>query len=143
MNHINLIIRRTVAVTAFSALLLNLSFSSYASSEKPRKEARPGKASTAVVNYVGSQDGAPMFNVQYNNNTGAKFSVRVLDGEGNRIFLGTYTDQKFNKLFKVLNTESQGRLTFMITSFQDNSTQTFEISTDSRLVEDIDVKEIK
>lgn len=143
MNHITSFIRKTTAVAATAALLLNLSFTAHATSEKPRKEGHPGNASTATVNYAGIQEGSPLFNVLYNNISGAKFSVKVLDAEGNRIFLGTYTDRKFDKFFKILNTEGQGRLIFIITSFQDNSSQTFEISTDSRMVEDIEVKEIK
>lgn len=102
-----------------------------------------GSASTAEVKYIGTNEGDPLFNVLYNNSTGAKFTVKVLDNEGHQLFQGVYTDRKFDKKFKIADAASYGKLTFVIRNFQDNSVQSFEINSNSRMVEDVEVKEVK
>ena len=106
-------------------------------------ENHPGSASTAEVRYIGSPDGDPLFNVLYTNSTGARFSVKVLDNEGHQLFQGVYTDRKFDRKFKVADAQNYSKLTFVIRNFQDNSVQHFEINSNARLVEDVEVKEVK
>jgi hypothetical protein len=106
-------------------------------------ENHSGSASTAEVKYIGSNEGDPLFNVLYNNSTGARFSVKVLDNEGHQLFQGVYTDRKFDKKFKVTDAGNYGKLTFVIHNFQDNSVQSFEVNSNTRMVEDVEVKEVK
>ena len=105
-------------------------------------ENHKGSASTAEVKYIGSYEGEALFNVLYNNGTGARFSVKVVDNEGNQLFQGIYTDKKFDKKFKIIDAGSYGKLTFIIRSFQDNSIQHFEINSNTRMVEDVEVTEV-
>jgi len=108
------------------------------------KEHHTGSATNAEVKYIGSSsEGNPLFNVLYNNSTGARFTVRILDGDGNQIFLGTYADKKFDKKFRLAEPAIIGKLVFIIKNYEDNSEQTFEINSDSRVIEDIEVKEVK
>src|SRR5579872_4225774 len=102
-----------------------------------------GSASTAEVKYVGGAEGNRLFKVIYNNNDGSRFSLRVLDADGTQLYQGFFSDKKFNKTFKITNADNSGKLTFVIRNFQDNSTQSFEIDDNTRLVEDIEVKEVK
>jgi hypothetical protein len=103
----------------------------------------PGSASLADVKYIGAQEDGSLFNVLYNNKTGAKFTVTVLDGEGNRIYQAIYSDRNFNKKYKVLDAGNYGKLIFVIRSFADNSIQRFEVNSNAQVIEDIEVKEVK
>src|ERR1700743_2692663 len=100
-------------------------------------------ANTAEVKYIAINDGEFLFNVQYNNASGDRFSVIILDEFGNQLYQSTYSDKKFDKKFKLADPDSFKRLTFVIRNFADNSVQRFEVKTDSRLVEDVVVKEVK
>ena len=100
-------------------------------------------ASAAEVKYIGTSDGEYFFNVQYNNAAGSRFSVAILDEFGNQLYQSVYSVKKFDKNFKLADPESYGRLVFVIRNFSDNSVQRFEVNSDSRVVEDVDVKETR
>jgi len=137
----NQIISNTKKVLALSALLITGSLVTRAGSNDP-VEKHPGSASSAEVKYIGSTEGDPMFNVLYTNSTGARFSVKVLDNEGHQLFQGVYTDKKFDKKFKVADAANYSKLIFVIRNFQDNSVQSFEINSNTRMVEDVEVTEV-
>jgi hypothetical protein len=102
-----------------------------------------GNARTAEVKYIGGREDELVFKVVYNNITGSRFNLKVLDADGNQLFQHAYSDTNFDKTFKVDGVDSYGKLTFIIRNFQDNSTQTFEVSSNTHLVEDVEVKEVK
>jgi hypothetical protein len=132
---------------AFTLLFLASLTSSFSLTSRaavyPDPHDHAGSASTADVRYLGNRNDGVLFNVLYSNTTGAKFTVTVLDGDGNRIFQDTYTDKGFNRKFVVLDAEAYGKLTFVVRSFADNSIQRFEIHSSAQVIEDIEVKEIK
>jgi hypothetical protein len=109
----------------------------------PHYHDHAGSASTADVKYLGGQEDGSLFNVLYNNTTGAKFTLTVLDGEGDRIFQAIYAGRNFDKKFKVLDAGSYGKLTFIIRSAADNSVQRFEVNSSTQVIEDIEVKQLK
>ncbi|HEY4061993.1 MAG TPA: hypothetical protein VGM30_08840 [Puia sp.] len=102
-----------------------------------------GSARTAEVTYLGGNAGEMAFKVVYNNTTGSRFSLKVLDADGNQLYQHFYSDTNFDKTFKVANADNYGKLTFVIRNFGDNSTQSFVVSSNTRLVEDVEVKEVK
>jgi hypothetical protein len=97
----------------------------------------------AEVKYIGNSDGEFFFNVLYNNAAGSRFSVAILDEFGNQLYQSVYSEKKFDKKFKLADPESFGKLVFVIRNFSDNSVQRFEVNSDSRVVEDVEVKEVK
>lgn len=99
-------------------------------------------ASTAEVKYISGKDGEYLFNVIYNNTTGSRFSLIVLDAEGNQLFQRQYSDKKFDKKFKLADPDEFARLTFVIRNFGDNSVQRWEVNANNKVVEDIEVKEV-
>jgi hypothetical protein len=146
MNHIIANTKKVFRLTTLSVLLIIAGLISRAAAVNTGNEPvekHPGSASTAEVKYIGSDEGDCLFNVSYNNSTGARFSVKVLDNEGHQLFQGIYTDRKFDKKFKVTDAGSYGKLIFVIRNFQDNSTQNFEINSNTRMVEDVEVTEVK
>jgi hypothetical protein len=109
----------------------------------PHKSIGDKTANTAEVKYIAINDGEFLFNVLYNNAGGDRFSVVILDEFGNQLYQSVYSDKKFDKKFKLAEPDSFKKLIFVIRNFADNSVQRFEVKTDSRLVEDVVVKEVK
>jgi hypothetical protein len=139
MKHIISPFRKAII---FSALTLALAGSSLATLANGHDPLSPkGSASTAEVKYIGGKTGEFIFNVVYNNTTGSRFSLRVLDADGNQIYQNFYSDKKFDKKFMI--SDAEGKVTFVLKNYQDNSTQSFEVNANTRLVEDIEVKEVK
>ncbi len=99
-------------------------------------------ASTAEVKYISGKDGEYLFSVVYNNTTGSRFSLVVLDGEGNQLFQSQYSDKKFDKKFRLADPDQFARLTFVIRNYGDNSVQRWEVNANNKVVEDIEVKEV-
>lgn len=145
MNKTISISKKALKLFVLASLLTITGLTTMAANEpkEPRKHALKGNASTAEVTFLGRQDGNPMFNILYKNNAGEKFSVKVLDGEGNQIFQGIYTDKNFDKRFRIINRDDQEKITFIIRSFTDNSVQSFEVHSDTRVIEEVQVKEVR
>jgi hypothetical protein len=146
----NTIISTTRKFAGLFILATTLSFTAgsltaRASNGHGPKEHHTGSATSAEVKYLGNStsEGNPLFNVLYNNSNGSRFSVRILDGDGNQIYIATFTDKKFDKKFKLAEPEIIGKLVFVIRNYEDNSEQTFEVNSNSHMEESIDVKEVK
>jgi hypothetical protein len=99
-------------------------------------------ASTAEVKCISGKDGEYLFNVVYNNTSGSRFSLTVLDAEGNQLFQSQYSDRRFDKKFRLADPDEFARLTFVIRNYGDNSVQRWEVNANNKLVEDIEVKEV-
>jgi hypothetical protein len=99
-------------------------------------------AKSAEVKYLGTQDDLILFKVSVDNPNGNKFSVIVTDNEGNQLFQEVYNDKKFEKRFKLPQSEN-GKLTFVVRNFKDaaDEVQSFDINT--RIVEDVVVTKVK
>jgi hypothetical protein len=95
---------------------------------------------TAEVKYIGTSANDIVFNVSYDNPTGGKFSVAVLDQDGAQIYQEVFTDKKFEKRFRFPK-GGTGKVTFMIRNFKDADVkQSFEINT--RVIEDVVVTKV-
>lgn len=96
----------------------------------------------ATVKYLGSDSNTYVFNVAYNNETGEKFQLRITDEAGNILFTGTYSDKKFDKRFRLVKEDVNGKLNFVIKNLKDNSVQTFQATATSQVVEAVVVKKV-
>ena len=100
-------------------------------------------ASAAEVKYIAGKDGDVLFNVVYNNAAGQRFSVLVLDEFGNQLYQNFFSDKKFDRKFKLADPESTNSLTFIIRNYGDNSVQRFRVDASNRLIEEVEVKEVR
>jgi hypothetical protein len=100
-------------------------------------------ANTGEVKYVPLQEGGGIFNVRYNNAAGSRFSLVVLDGDGDQLYSYVYSDKNFDKNFKLADPESFRKLVFVIRNLTDNATQRFEVEASGHEVEEVEVKELK
>ena len=98
-------------------------------------------ASSASVKHIGNPDGTAVFQVQYDNQAGDKFSVIIKDNDGNVIYQDTYSDRKFDKKFQLPQGETD-KLKFIIKGPKNNTIQSFEVNTNTRVIEEIIVKKV-
>ena len=100
-------------------------------------------ANTAEVKYVTQKEGQGIFNVRYNNAAGSRFSLVVLDADGDQLYSYVYSDKNFEKNFKLADPESFRKVVFIIRNLNDNTTQRFEVEAICHEEEVVDVKELK
>lgn len=136
-------IRKILSFSLFTLLLAGTSLLSLANGGNDGGTTGNTGASTAEVKYISGKDGENLFNVVYNNATGSRFSLIILDAEGNQLFQSQYTDKKFDKKFRLADPDEFAKLTFVIRNFGDNSVQRWEVNANNKMVEDIEVKEVK
>jgi hypothetical protein len=141
-------IRKVIVVSIFTAILGSASLVSQAGTGHDRESGdheggKSNSAATAEVKYIPGAQGQGIFNVQYNNAAGSRFTVCVKDADGNQLYQNVYTDKKFDKNFRLAEPDSYGKLIFVIHNLADNSVQRFEVVASSHLVEEVDVREVR
>ncbi len=121
-------------VIVLAAIAGTLSFSAIAADKNSEKEA------ASAVQYVGTTEKGIVFNVKYDNAAATPFSLIIMNEYGDVVYQQQYSDKSFDK--KVLLTKEPGdaHLTFIIKSASANIKQSFDISTTTRTVEDVVVK---
>jgi hypothetical protein len=116
-------------ITAISKLTLGVLFISAFAVTSATAAPAKNVAKNAEVKYLGMSNDAVIFDVSFENPTGTKFIVTVLDEDGNEIFRAGYSDKKFDKKFE-LPIIIPGKLTFVISGSKDvELKQSFEINT--------------
>ena len=104
------------------------------------KAASADPSEKAVVKYLGTAPDAILFRISVDNPTGKKFSVIILDENGNQLFQEVYTDKNFEKRFRLPKTDEK-KLTFVIRDYKDlDVRQSFSINTN--IVEDVNVTKL-
>ena len=92
------------------------------------------------VKYIGSNSEAFFFTVKYDNRTGEKFNVIVIDVTGDVLFRDTYRGRNFEKKFKIPRIIDTDEITFVIRSLKESVDQQFNVKISSRVVDDVVVK---
>jgi len=119
---------------SFLALLLTFNVCAVA---QPFSEDPIVKA--ASIKHISSTNDKIILQLSLNNEAGEKFSISIKDIDGNTLFQDHYLDKKFDKKFVFDKNENIEKLTFVIRSLKDNTTQVFEVNTIARVVENYDV----
>jgi hypothetical protein len=96
----------------------------------------------AEVKYIPTQEGRGMFNVVYNNPEGSRFVLQILDQDGNKLYQNVFADKKFSKNFQLADPDSYPKLVFVIRNLVDKSSQRWEVSTNTHLIEDVSIQEV-
>lgn len=95
----------------------------------------------ANVSHISSDNESLLFEVKVDNNTGERFSVIVKDEYSHTIYRGWFTGKEFNKKFRLPKTDSE-KLTFIIKSESGNASESFEVNSSRRIIEDVVVKKV-
>lgn len=117
-----------------AAIAGTLSFSAIAADKASGKEA------ASAVQYVGTTESGIVFNVKYENATATPFSLIIKNEYGDVVYSQQYSDKSFDKKVMLTKEPGDARLTFIIKSSSANIKQSFDISTKTRTVEDVVVK---
>lgn len=122
-----------LSVIALLFLGLATAAPAYANGETP-------KEAPAAVKYLGSVDGKPMFQIAVNNPSGEAVSLSLRDENGYLIYSDTIKDKEYaRKLqFDELGADKM-KLTLVLRTKKDVTTKTFEITKNTRTVEDVAV----
>ena len=95
----------------------------------------------AAVTYVATGNESLFFDVKVNNKEGEKFTILVKDDNSSTLFRGTYYERNFKKRFVLPKTDSN-KLTFQIRGESDSKSETFEVNTKTRVVEEVVVTKV-
>ena len=96
------------------------------------------------IQYVGKVNDQLIFQVDYDNPTNEAVNVLIKDESGNVLYADRFKDKKLSKKFKV-NTAEYGdaRLTFVISTDKERTSQVFQVNTNTRVIDDVVVTNLK
>ena len=93
----------------------------------------------ASIKHISTTNDKVIFQLSLDNEAGERFSVSIRDNDGNTLFQDFYSDKKFDKKFVFEKSADLSKLTFIVRSLKDNTSQVFEVNTVPRVVENYDV----
>lgn len=117
-----------------TALVLMLSGAAYSNTVNP-------DPAVAVISYLSTSDNALLFEIKVANETGEKFTVLIKDNTGTTLYRGVYNEKNFNKKFQFPKVDND-KLVFIVRSASGNKTESFEINSNTRMVEEVVVKRV-
>jgi hypothetical protein len=92
----------------------------------------------ASVSCLKMEEGQVYFNVKFENAEGGRFDILVNDASGDNLYRATFTGKNFNKVFRA--PVENGKLVIVIRDSKANTSHKFELSTESKMVQQILVK---
>jgi hypothetical protein len=95
----------------------------------------------AVVNHLSTDNESFLFEVKLKNTSGERFTVIVKDEIGNTLYRGWFSETEFNKKFRLPKLDSE-KITFIIRTESGKASETFEVNSSRRVVEDVVVKKV-
>jgi hypothetical protein len=93
----------------------------------------------ASIKHISTTNDKVIFQLSLENEAGERFSVSIRDNDGNTLFQDFYSDKKFDKKYVFAKSDDLSKLTFIVRSLKDHTSQVFEVNTVPRVVENYDV----
>lgn len=133
---------KTIMLNAFSlgkktAILLLVVIVTFASATAKVSDStyEDGDASVSCLKM---EEGQVYFKVNFENADGGRFDILVNDVNGDNLYRATFTGQHFNKVFRA--PVENGKLVIIIRDSKYRTDHKFELSTESKMVQQILVK---
>jgi len=99
------------------------------------------KIPEAAVRYLGTVNGQLQFSLTYEGVQAGPVALQIRNEEGSILYKDTFRKKDFQKHFGFTNTESGSfRLFFTLTHLDSRQSQTFEVHTTTRIIEDVVIK---
>ena len=92
----------------------------------------------ASVSCLKMEAGQVYFNVKFGNADGGRFDIIVNDGSGDNLYRATFTGKNFDKVFRA--PVDNGKLVIIVRDGNGRNKQTFELTTEAKMVQQIYVK---
>ena len=93
------------------------------------------------IRHLGKTFDSNYFQVKWNNNTGDKFIITIRENSGAILFQETYSDQVFDKKFK-LPKKDDGSLIISFRTLKDNQSESYAIDTNTRIIEEVVIRKV-
>ena len=100
------------------------------------------KEKKSYVKYLGTEDGGVWFSINYANPTGEKFTLVVKNDADEILYEGVFNEAQFSKKVKLLLDEQDALPTFVIRTASREFAQTFQVNSDTRMVEHVVVTKL-
>ena len=91
-----------------------------------------------TVSCLKMEEGQVYFNVKFENADGGRFDIIVNDATGDNLYRATFTGKNFNKVFRA--PVDNGKLVVIIRDAKEKTSHAFELTTESKMVQQIYVK---
>jgi hypothetical protein len=111
-------IRKAIALFLSAAIITNVSFAN--------GETKNSSELKAKVSYVGATGEEVLFNMNFENAEGKKFTVRITDAAGDILYINNYKEKKYQQTFKAPKSLTS-KLTFEIVAEKKVYQQSFSI----------------
>ncbi|MFL5741144.1 MAG: hypothetical protein ACJ75B_13055 [Flavisolibacter sp.] len=128
-------IQKTIVSVVLASALLGVSPLVHAA------DGTKAPASSVAVTYVGSIENQPVFQIDYDNKDEAVFVLTIKDSDGNTLYVEKSKDKKFSKKFRY-DGDEHVKLTFIIATPTERLSQSFEVNTNTRVVQDVVVTKL-
>ena len=90
----------------------------------------------ACIHYVGSTNSLLTFNVYYHNAAAEKLVLEITDDNGEVLYKDSFTDAVFNKNIYLRNLGDNCNVCFILNAGKQTLTQTFEIFSQTKLIQE-------
>lgn len=94
-----------------------------------------------VIQTVSSTNGESIVQVKWDNNSGERFAVVIKNKIGQILYSETFSDQKFEKRFRLPVNEDEG-LILALRTLKGKTIQSYEINSNTRMVEELVIRKI-
>jgi len=125
-------------VILMSGFVCALTFAAFNTTQANSHTASSAKS---AFHYVGTDENKIVFNVKFENPTESKFDLVITNDNGDVVYKQTYSDKSFDKKIVLLK-EGDAHLTFAIRGKDVNYKESFDISTTTKVVEDVVVTKL-
>ncbi|OQP54674.1 hypothetical protein A4H97_22190 [Niastella yeongjuensis] len=122
-----------VKKTAFMLLVLSITYVSATANTTDSTRVDDENASVLCLKM---EEGQVYFNIKYENADGGRFDILVNDINGDNLYRSTFSGKNFNRVFRA--PVENGKLVIIIRDT--NGSHKFELTTESKMVQEILVK---
>ncbi|HEU0064430.1 MAG TPA: hypothetical protein VFQ58_05335 [Flavisolibacter sp.] len=96
------------------------------------------------VKYLGKSNDQLVFQVDYDNTNDEVLNLAIKDEDGNILYADRFRDKKLSKKFKVNSSEyGNMKLTFVLSTDKEKQSQVFQVNTNTRVIDDVVVTNLK
>lgn len=101
-----------------------------------QQQAAPDHTYVMQVKYLASDNDGMLFNLKYNNDSGDKFKLMVLNGNGDVLFQDNYSGKKIRKRIRLARLTDTDNVTFLIRPAKENIQLSCKVKVKDKVVDE-------
>ena len=95
------------------------------------------KNENVSVNYIGSNQDGVYFDVKYNNDKSASFTIVIKDDNGEELYSGNFSKKAFEKQFLLPRDNDASRITISLSAGKEKFLQSYNLNIETNTVQDV------